>query len=301
MMSAITVVGVPSSAASYSAGQEQAPAALREAGLLEALAASGITVRDHGDLTGHTWRPDRKRPFAQNLSQVTQSVRELSRAVAAVLVTGERLLVLGGNCTIALGTCAGLRGAGADPGLVYIDRHFDLNTPHSTADGALDWMGMAHALGLVGAEPELVEALGARPLLQPSRLSFLGVESSAATDWERDQVQALAVPVVSQVDLVQQPARAARTAADAVLPGPFAVHLDVDVLDFIDAPLAENVNGRNSGPTIEQLEHALAALWHHPECRVLSIGELNPVHAAADPDCLPRFVAALARALASRD
>lgn len=296
-MSVLNVIGVPSSAGSYSAGQEQAPAALRAAGLIEALTGAGNDVRDHGDLTEQTWKPDRDRPFAQNLPEVAASVQELATAAAGLRDTDQRLLVLGGNCTIALGTCAGLRRAGAELGLVYIDRHFDLNTPASTTEGALDWMGLAHALDLDGAADELVAALGPRPLLSPFRLSFLGVDPAQGTDWERTCVERLGLHVVLQSDLVQAPARAAAAAREAVLPGPFAVHVDVDVLDFIDAPIAENVNGRNSGPTIDQLEQALAQLWDHPDCRALSIGELNPVHAAAEPEAVPRFIAALARAL----
>lgn len=299
-MTVLNLIGVPSSAGSYSAGQEQAPSALRAAGLVEALTDAGCDVRDHGDLTEQTWRPDRDRPFAQNLPEVVHSVRELATAAAGLLTGDERLLVLGGNCTIALGVCAGLRSAGAEPILIYIDRHFDLNTPDSTTEGALDWMGLAHALGLDGAVPELVGALGPDPVLHPSCLSYLGVDATQATDWERAQVQRLGLPVVPQDDLVQAPAEAAMTAHRALPSGPFAVHLDVDVLDFIDAPIAENVNGRNSGPTIGQLEPALSQLWRDPDCRALSIGELNPVHAAADPDALPRFVSALSRALAPR-
>lgn len=235
-MSVINVIGVPSSAASYSAGQERAPAALRSTGLLEALTDAGNYVRDRGDLTEQTWRPDRQNPFAQNLDQVVQSVDELTAAAADVFDAGERLLVLGGNCTVALGACAGLRRAGLEPGLVYIDRHFDLNTPESTTEGALDWMGLSHALNLEGAAPELVKILGPRPLLRPARLSFLGVDATQATEWERERVEQLSLRVVPQADLVQAPARAATKARDAVLPGPFAVHVDVDVLDFIDAP-----------------------------------------------------------------
>lgn len=137
-------------------------------------------------------------------------------------------------------------------------------------------MGLAHALDLDGAAPELVDALGPRPLLRPARLSFLGVDATQATDWERTQVERLGLHVVPQDDLVDAPARAATEAREAVRPGSFAVHVDVDVLDFIDAPLAENVNGRNSGPTIEQLEQALACLWDHPDCRALSSGNSTP-------------------------
>jgi arginase len=49
-VSTISVVGVPSSAASYAAGQDLAPAALRSAGLPGQLIASGLEVHDDGDL-----------------------------------------------------------------------------------------------------------------------------------------------------------------------------------------------------------------------------------------------------------
>lgn len=48
------LIGVPSSAGAYAPGQEQAPAALREAGLVERLTSAGIEVVDHGD--GAVWR-----------------------------------------------------------------------------------------------------------------------------------------------------------------------------------------------------------------------------------------------------
>jgi arginase len=45
------MIGVPSSAGAHHAGQERAPAALRQAGLLERLRAAGLTIRDAGDLS----------------------------------------------------------------------------------------------------------------------------------------------------------------------------------------------------------------------------------------------------------
>jgi arginase len=50
--------------------------------------------------------------------------------------------------------------------LLYADRHYDLNTPESTTDGALDWMGLAHALALPGCVHMLTDAFGPRPLLE---------------------------------------------------------------------------------------------------------------------------------------
>jgi arginase len=60
-------------------------------------------------------------------------------------------------------------------GLVYVDRHADLNVPDSTVDGALDWMGMAHMLDIDGAVDGLAALAGHRPMLSSGQISFLGL------------------------------------------------------------------------------------------------------------------------------
>ncbi len=291
-MATINVLGYPSSAGAYCVGVDLAPEALREAGLIRSFQAAGHRVRDAGDLPVHRWRPDRESPRAQNLAEEVDALRELAGAVGPLMKDGERLLVLGGSCLTALGLCAAaVSGTGAS--LVYLDRHLDLNTPESTLEGSLSWMGMAHALGLDGAAPELVEFAGRRPLLRPDQLSYLGVDLGATTDWEREQIEQLDLSVVTQAELVADPAHAADRARQALPAGRFLVHLDVDVLDFLDAPIAENVNGRNSGPTLVQLHAALAVLWRDPQCVAISIGQLVPAHADSDPTAMRRFIDAL--------
>ncbi len=292
-MANIKVLGYPRSAGAYCIGVEEAPPALRDAGLIGALRAAGHQVDDLGDLAVHHWKPDRQRPLAQNLDEEVRALSALAGAAAPLVATDARLLVLGGSCTVALGLCAAVAGAGIEPHLVYVDRHLDLNTPDSTTEGSLSWMGMAHALGLPGTEQPLAGLAGQSPLLQAEHLAYLGVELAATTDWEREQVDRLEISVTTQAELVADPTTAALRARGALPDGPFAVHVDVDVLDFLDAPLAENVNGRNSGPTVVQLGEALTALWRQPGFIGMSIGQLVPFHATSDPTSLDRFVTAL--------
>jgi arginase len=295
----INVLGVPNSAGAYCVGVERAPAALREAGLLDALAAGGNDVVDAGDLTMRRWAPDRTQPFAQNLPDEVAALLELSGAATKLLAQGERLLVLGGSCTVMLGVCTGMAQRVASPHLIYMDRHLDLNTPLSTIEGSFSWMGVAHALAVKGAVPDLANATRPTPLLTPADVVYLGADLEDATDWERQQVSELGITVVPQASLVDDPQRAARAALDALPDGPFVVHLDVDLLDFIDAPLAENVNGRNSGPTLAQLEPALVEVLRHRDCWALSIGQLEPSHAASDPTAIPRLIGVLREALSA--
>ncbi len=299
-VSRISVVGVPSSAAGYAAGQDLAPAALRSAGLLERLVASGLQVHDDGDLPHQAWSPDRDHPLAQNAGQATTSVRQLADRLYPLLARGDIALVLGGNCTIALGVVAALRLLGAGtPGLQYVNRHYDLNTPESTTDGALDWMGLAHALALPGCVDTLAGAFGQRPLLEADQVAWLGVEPAIATPWEREQAGRLALHVTTSQALAADPAATALTALSQLPAGPLALHLDVDVLDFIDAPLAENTDCRNTGPTLDQVAEALTEAAGDQRMRALSIGELNPTRCAGDPGALPRFVSSIARILAA--
>ena len=297
-MSRLSVLGVPDSAGSYAAGQELAPAALRAAGLIGALADAGREVHDQGDLPAQVWRPDHAHPRAQNADHVVAGLQALAERLGPLLAAGDQVLVLGGNCTIALAVMAGLHGSPAgEPGLLYFDRQYDLNTPESTTDGALDWMGLAHGLSLPGCVDALADAFGHRPLLRPDQVAWVGVESNLATEWERGQATRLGLHVASSDSLAADPFGAARAALHVLPAGPLAVHLDVDVLDFTDAPLAENTDGRNSGPTLDELAQALGSALGDPRFRVLSIGELNPTRAAGDPDAIPRFVRMLAATL----
>lgn len=294
----LSLIGVPSSAGSYAAGQDQAPAALRDAGLIQALNDAGLPVHDHGDLPEQIWRPDRRRPLAQNVGQVTACLQDLADRLGPLFADGDTVLVLGGNCTIALAVMAGLQRLNAgQPGLFYVDRHFDLNTPESTTDGALDWMGLAHAFALPGSVDALAEAFGPRPLLQPSQVACLGVDADWATAWEREQADRLGLHVSSGAALAADPKGSALTALGVLPPGPLAVHIDVDVLDFTDAPLAENTDGRNTGPTLDQLAQALLPAASDPRLRALSIGELNPTRSAGEPDAISRFIRMLAATL----
>ena len=244
---ALFILGVPSSAGAFAAGQEHAPAAPREAGLVERLAA-GDDLLDLGDLPEFGWRPDREQPRAQHAARVAETAGQVRDEVAGRLAAGDRVLVLGGDCTVGVGTVAGSRLAGGRTGVVYLDMHADLNVPSSVVDGALDWMGMAHMLGVEGCLPELADlASPFVPMLDPSQVVVLGHEHGQATDWELSVIAERSVAVVAAEALRADPAAAAQQAlarlADATR---VIVHLDVDVVDFVDAPLSENT-GRNVG------------------------------------------------------
>jgi arginase len=290
-VSRVTIVGAPTSAGAYAPGQEEGPRAMRDAGLLDALAARGVEVADAGDVEAFRWAPDPGNPRAANLAVVADRARQVAALVGAA---DSSVLVLGGDCTVELGTVAGLRDRVERLGLVYLDLHADLNVPSSVVDGALDWMGVAHLLDVEGAESEFAGIGPSRPLLDDDQLVFLGVKPG--TEFEQAMIEGRGLAVVDVDALGADPAGAASQALGALAGcDAVAVHFDVDLVHFLDAPLAENTE--REGVTLDVAATALRVLTADPRFRALTVTEHNPFHGAADGSTTRRLVEVLARAL----
>ena len=292
------VIGVPSSAGAYAPGQEKAPRALREAGLLSGLMAAGVAVVDHGDAAVWRWRPDREQPFAQNLAAVVACAAATAERVRSALAAGEAVLVLGGDCTVGVGTVAGHLPESGRIGLVYLDVHGDLNTPGSEPDGALDWMGVAHMLGDPEATAELREFGPRTPLLADDQIVLLAHDTVHSTPHELEVIERRGLARIARADVAEDPVAAADAALAALAAcDRLVVHFDVDCIDFTDAPLSENT-GRNAGLSQDDAFSALAEVLRDPRVSALTITELNPDHGAEDGSTLSDFSSRLVAALA---
>jgi arginase len=290
-MRSVSLLGVPSTAGAFAPGQELAPAALRAAGLAAAIGRDGRPVDDRGDVVEpFRWHPDRAAPRAQHAARITATVAAVRDAVAAELAAGALPVVLGGDCTTGVGTAL----AGADA-LLYLDLHADLNTPASVPDGALDWTGLAHLLGEADVVPGLTG--GATPL-RPEQVVLLGLDRERSTPHERARLDALGLAEVPVGRLRDDPAAAAAEALGHLPAGceRVAVHFDVDVVEFTDAPLSENV-GRGTGVPLNAALAALAVVMADPRVAALTLTELNPLHGEEDGASLRAYVNGVAAAV----
>jgi arginase len=233
-----------------------------------------------------------------NADKAIMAARATADHVATALAEGSVTLVLGGDCTVGLGTVAGgLRGT-ESVGLVYIDLDTDLNTPDSTDDGTLDWMGVAHMLGIQGTIPELV-GLGPRvPMLAPDQILFFANDNSKP--FERKIIEDRDIAEVKLATVAADPSGAARSVVDgwARRFDRLLVHLDLDVLDYLDMPLAEE-HRRNRGLRFDQLMAALQVFLQARNWVGLTVTELNPDHGENDGSTLRSFVEKLSDVLST--
>ena len=292
----LDIIGAPSSAGAYSPGQERAPEAIRAAGLVTRLGERGVTVSDRGDVPGFRWRVDRANLRAMNVEAAAGVARAVADRVSESLGEGAAVLVLGGDCTVELGTVAGATVDTDDVGLVYIDLDTDMNTPESVKDGALDWMGVAHLLGLAGTNP-ILAGLGPRtPMLRPDQVLLFANDNSTA--FERAIIDDRRIAEVRLAQVVADPEEAARGVVEgwAGRFGRLLVHVDVDVLDYVDFPLAEETR-RNTGLRFTELVAVLRELVAAPNWAGLTVCEVNPDHGEQDGSTMREFSDALADVL----
>jgi arginase len=220
--------------------------------------------------------------------------RELADAAAAAFADGHDILVLGGDCTIELGTVAGAIRDGARVGLAYVDLDADLNIP-GTGEGALDWMGVAHLLDVAGADERLTSLAGRRPMLDVEAVRLFAVEN--ITTFERSVIDRLRVQVEPLADVVNDPDGVAeRTRAWAASYDRILVHVDIDVLDYTKFPIAHEIRD-TPGLELPQLARLLTDLHGLPNWSTLTLTEVNPDHAPDERDSFGRLIEMLAGVL----
>ena len=288
----IAVVGIPSAAAARGSGVARGPLALRDHGLLQALAADGTRVVNLSDLSLFPYREDPEHPKARNADVVACAVRTAADEMTRALAEGFTL-VLGGDCALAAGVAAGVRAhTGTDPGLIYLDAHADLHTPETTLSGYLQGMALSLAMGR-GAS-EVVDAYAPAAAVPPERVALLGVR-----EWEAGEEEAARSVALRLTPASMQAMGMADTAARALAAvgeGPILVHFDVDVIRTEEMPAVEVRTG-GGGLTVFEAAALLRALLASPKVVALEVVQYDP---SLDPDgiCARRIVDMIASALA---
>jgi arginase len=291
------LIGVPSSVGAHWPGQDKAPQALRAAGLVERLEAAGLHVMDHGDLPRTRFRPDPGHRHPQNLAAVVDVALSVADRVETALGNDEVPLVIGGDCTIELGVISGFLRTGVDPALLYFDGGVDLRTPATNPTGILDSMGVAHMVGEPGSAEKLARMGPRFPLMPDDGILLFGFEPNPP------EVEVLKRRAMPRYPAKLVRGRAPEAAAEALRQlearsERFVVHFDVDVMDFLDFPVAD-VPQHNAGLTFEDAMRCLGVFAASPRFGGLTITEFNPDHADEEGLLVERFVTEVAATLGS--
>ena len=218
-----TVIEAPLDCSGTSRGEERAPAALRQAALLQRVggdasieAEARIRSSDRDPVTG-----------VIGADEIRRASRAIGAAVRDVLTEGRRPLLVGGDCTLLLGVYLGLP---ARVRLWFVDGHADFLDGESSPTGEAADMDLAI---LTGHGP--TELLGTRGLVvDPASVVLLGHRPdhlSPDVAAENARIDA-AIRAHTAEEIRERGVESAGQEIAAGEPGrPTWLHVDLDVLD----------------------------------------------------------------------
>ncbi|MBN9392590.1 MAG: arginase [Chloroflexi bacterium] len=266
----VSIIGAPLALGQSKPGVGLAPAALRKAGLVEALTQLGHSVLDEGDLhfpsgTLHEAKVEipeaefdgpRRNLFEEGdttttmlsasvthvkyAREVGESCRIISEKVAERAKAGDFCLTLGGDHSIALGSIPGILTARPDTALIWVDAHGDFNTPETSPSGNMHGMPLAMVLGYASLKLPQFAWLQNEELrkLTPDRVALVGVRSLDAGERHLLRDAGVNVYSMSEIDRygIGQVMDRAMTAINGDGRRTFHVSFDIDSIDPSEAP-----------------------------------------------------------------
>lgn len=190
-----------------------------------------------------------------------------ARAVAAAIRSGDRPVVLSGDCTASFATVAGLQRTGVDPGVVWFDAHGDVQTLETSTSGYLGGMPLRM---LAGYRPELIATpLGMRTVAEED------VVLVDARDLDPPEAEYLATAPIRRCTVDEL--------TDDVVPDrPVYLHVDFDVVRPADLPgLLFPTDG---GPGFDEVVAAIGRVLATGRVAAIGLGcTWRPGYGAAEP------------------
>lgn len=294
-MPTLAIVEAPSHLGLRAEGVEAMPDALLAAGLAERLGvrrAGRLPVPDYDsriDPETRMLNPGGLRDYSPRLAD----------AVEAVLDSGEFPIVLGGDCSILLGTALALRRRGRY-GLLFLDGHADFYQPEAEPTGEAASMELAL---VTGRGPEVVTNLeGRRPLVREEDVVVFAYRDAEVAAAEGSQPLPPNLRAMDLATVREQGVERAVREALAHLEregGPigFWIHLDADVLDDAIMPAVDY--RLPDGLCWEELATVLRAATASDRAVGLEITIFNPT-LDIDNRCARALVDAVVLGLATR-
>ena len=237
----VVVLGAPLESGPRFRGARLMPAALRDAGLDDALRRAGVAVADLGDLEIHVG--DHTRDAATGVlayREVCAATEKIREGVPQLLDSPDTPLVIGGCCGILVGIVAALRERYRHVGLAFVDGHLDFYDAENAPDGAL--ADMTLAVLTRGSLRSLTTIVGGLPLVHPDDVWVLGfrdhwvMRARRAPDALRELPEA---HFADDADVRHHgPVEVGRAVSTALAdrPGRFWLHVALDVLSSSAMP-----------------------------------------------------------------
>lgn len=274
----VRIFGVPMDLGQGRRGVDMGPSAVRYAGLQERLQRLGYSVIDMGNIVVHQAEEldvaaetiEGNALYLKEVAAVCERICEKSRTC---IQADERLIYIGGDHSISIGTVAGVVSQRPNIGLLWIDAHGDFNTPQTSPSGNIHGMPVAVLLGK-GPE-QLTHIGGIVPKLRPEQVVMIGIRDLDAT--ERRNLRESGIKVFTMRDIDEHGiAKVVREAVNRLSAFP-RLHVSLD-LDSLDPEIAPGVGTPVPGGLSYREAHLMMEiLADSDKVHSLDIVEINTI------------------------
>lgn len=230
------ILEAPSTLGLSSEGVELLPKVLLDQGLADRLSAT------HAGRVEPASRSGQRDPQTTvlNASEITDYTCKLAEALKPLLDAGGFPIVLGGDCSIVLGSALALRRRGRY-GLLFIDGQADFFQPEAEPNGEAASMDLALVTGF-GPE-SLTHFDGRAPLIQPADAVAFGFRDAKDQAEYGSQplpadLRAFDLPTIQRIGIERAAHEAVLHLSRPELDG-FWIHVDADCLDDAVMPAVD--------------------------------------------------------------
>jgi arginase len=272
----VSLIGVPTDIGAGTRGARMGPEALRVAGLAQALAQSGLDVRDCGNIRGPANPWQAPVDGYRHLPEVVQWNELAHNVVYKELGAGRLPIMMGGDHCLGIGSISAVarhcRDTGKKLRILWLDAHADFNTAALTPSGNIHGMPVAC---LCGHGPQaLIEIGGHVPAIQTREIVQIGIRSVDAG--EKRFVHEQGIEVFDMRFIDEMGIRATMEMALDGLDADTHLHVSLDV-DFLDPVIAPGVGTTvRGGPNYREAQLCMEMIADTGLLASLDIVELNP-------------------------
>jgi arginase len=272
----VSLMGAPTDVGASELGARMGPAALRVAGIAQAISGQGHLVLDLGDVLGPSNPQEPPSQGYRHLSEVLAWNAGVYQAVYSALQAGQLPLLMGGDHCLSIGSISAVakwcREKNKKLLVLWLDAHADFNTSSVSPSGNLHGMPLAC---LCGFGPDALTGLsGVSPALQVSEVRWLGIRS--VDSGEKALLQQHQACVFDMRHIDETGMRQAMAQALAGLDHNTHLHVSLDV-DFLDPSIGPGVATKvPGGPTYREAQLCMEMIADTGCMGSLDIVELNP-------------------------
>ncbi len=238
----VSILGIPIDLGKDSIGTDEGPNHLRKSGLMQMFNHIGFKYEDLGDIKCPTRElahmGDKRLKYLKEIVQVCEmSAAKVHEKISA----GHKVVALGGDHSLTMGTVAGASVAcEGDIGVVYIDAHGDIMTHENTLSGNIHGMPAAALMGF--GHPKLVNIFKSGVKVKPANFVFIGLKD--LDQGEIDLIRREKLHTVTILDIVHYGFRSALEKINDLQKRVkhIWVSLDLDSIDSQYAPATPILN-----------------------------------------------------------